>query len=724
MSWMNGPRAHVVVMGLLLLCGDGLAGYQPKQLLRLYERGQQEQVLAEIAKIPRDEINLPLNSLGETLFLMAARSATTKEHLLLLQALVQRGADPRLRDDRGNNAVILLPKGDPAVLDFLISVGLDINQANYVLHTPLHQAASGNYIDRVGLLLDRGAVIDARDDSGRTPLGLAVAAGHVDTYRLLRSRGANLREVDNSGNSLLHLAVQKGRARLLAMILDDGANIDRPNSRGLTALSLALNAKRWSIVRVLLERGADLNVPLQRGEGSVGIYLLDNPGFVPESLVDPTRIDADFVVGNDSTMLAKGISEANQEAVSRALARGAKLENVGSNRFTGVCATDHPAEEFDAIVALIETAGLREPEAVARFHEFCLRGAIIGGNSARAERAIQSGAEVRTRMLRGIPWSDTPLGMALQRRSYPIAALLIEAGARSDPDPETHWQVMANIVEELHRQPSDRDVEQVALLLLAQKTITDSESLQTSSVRNTIYHLRNSASPLVRDSANKMVLLERNTMKPIRPGVVKPMPATQDSATRVAEMRVGSSHSLPAAEVIPLLDLPDNAELHLVGIYEGHREGDETPWWAKCGGMLKSESGVSCHEKMVREKRAQFGEVTIDIGREGAPVVLALTAYDRTQWTVRNPMRREISAVILSGYHEQRVVGLRDDVLVWVATHEPSTCRNCLIGDRVFLATDSSDQRTIASVEFVKRFTGRKLSSKQISYKGRQFSIR
>jgi len=54
--------------------------------------------------------------------------------------------------------------------------------------TPLHWAADRGVTDRIQVLLDNGAPINARDDNGETPLHLAVIAGHVGAVELLLSR--------------------------------------------------------------------------------------------------------------------------------------------------------------------------------------------------------------------------------------------------------------------------------------------------------------------------------------------------------------------------------------------------------------------------------------------------------------------------------------------------------------------------------------------------------
>jgi RNA polymerase sigma factor (sigma-70 family) len=56
--------------------------------------------------------------------------------------------------------------------------------------TALHYAASFGFVQLIELLLDRGALVDERDDEGKTPLGVAVEAGQTEASDILRRSGA------------------------------------------------------------------------------------------------------------------------------------------------------------------------------------------------------------------------------------------------------------------------------------------------------------------------------------------------------------------------------------------------------------------------------------------------------------------------------------------------------------------------------------------------------
>lgn len=61
-----------------------------------------------------------------------------------------------------------------------------------------HAAASRNYSRVLGLLIQLGADIDARDNIGQTPLHVAVANGSLEAISVLLSAGASTSLIDNA----------------------------------------------------------------------------------------------------------------------------------------------------------------------------------------------------------------------------------------------------------------------------------------------------------------------------------------------------------------------------------------------------------------------------------------------------------------------------------------------------------------------------------------------
>ncbi|KAG6623106.1 Serine/threonine-protein phosphatase 6 regulatory ankyrin repeat subunit B [Phytophthora cinnamomi] len=115
----------------------------------------------------------------------AEREATTSAVLMLL---LQHGADPDARSDRGKTA--------------------------------LHYATNDGLYEAAKILLDAGASIDAQDKDGQSPLYCAVQEHGLLVTNLLLSNGASIDLQDNRGVSPLALAIQKGYVDIMQLFLN------------------------------------------------------------------------------------------------------------------------------------------------------------------------------------------------------------------------------------------------------------------------------------------------------------------------------------------------------------------------------------------------------------------------------------------------------------------------------------------------------------------------
>jgi ankyrin repeat protein len=126
--------------------------------------------------------------------------------------------NPRLVKERGTNGNTLLNlavsfAGKPgwkrggSAIEALLAAGAEIDDANDRGWTPLHQAAYANQLDVAGLLLAKGAALDAEaHGAGGTPLIAALFWGHREVADLLGRHPvapSNLRAAAGLGRSEL-----------------------------------------------------------------------------------------------------------------------------------------------------------------------------------------------------------------------------------------------------------------------------------------------------------------------------------------------------------------------------------------------------------------------------------------------------------------------------------------------------------------------------------------
>lgn len=143
--------------------------------------------------------------------------------------------------------------------------------------TLLHVAASAGNLSAVRALIDLGADIEARDETGDTPLQTALSSIYfkpVDAVALLLlAHNANCLEPDRYTLTPLHHAASRGGGMLVDALIRAGADIDfRAGHDGATTpLHAAAEDGNASAARILLAAGADIETA--DGNGRTALLL-------------------------------------------------------------------------------------------------------------------------------------------------------------------------------------------------------------------------------------------------------------------------------------------------------------------------------------------------------------------------------------------------------------------------------------------------------------------
>ena len=144
-------------------------------------------------------------------------------------------------------------RGDFNSIQFLISVGADVNTRNLRGDTPLFDAAYAGSTTAVRLLLEADAEINSMNNFGQTPLIRASRKGHVDIVQLLLSEGADPNLCGDDEWPPLMKAVQYGYIDVAQVLLKNGADITYKDSRGNTPLSIAHRNKNKQMIDLLMQ---------------------------------------------------------------------------------------------------------------------------------------------------------------------------------------------------------------------------------------------------------------------------------------------------------------------------------------------------------------------------------------------------------------------------------------------------------------------------------------
>ena len=125
--------------------------------------------------------------------------------------------------------------------------------------TPLHFAAWGRGPGIVQLLLDSGALVDARAGSGSTPL---LWARSLEIFRTLRAAGADIRAQADNGWTVLHRAAFVFDADTVEALIAAGLD---PNARTDTGRTVLHNAGSPETFKALRAAGADIHARSDSG---------------------------------------------------------------------------------------------------------------------------------------------------------------------------------------------------------------------------------------------------------------------------------------------------------------------------------------------------------------------------------------------------------------------------------------------------------------------------
>jgi uncharacterized protein len=182
-------------------------------------------------------------------------------HEAVVRTLLERGADPNIRDE-GDNAFPIhfaAERGDLAVVKLLIEhaadpIGADTTHELDVLGWAVCFDYA-THVDVARFLLAHGA---------KHTLLSAVAMGDVDVIRALAAGGADLNQrMDrtNHRRTPLHLAVVKKQVPALAALIELRADVNLEDAVGLTALDQAALDGHGEMTRLLIDAGARITMP-------------------------------------------------------------------------------------------------------------------------------------------------------------------------------------------------------------------------------------------------------------------------------------------------------------------------------------------------------------------------------------------------------------------------------------------------------------------------------
>ena len=151
---------------------------------------------------------------------------------------------------------------------------------------PLHWAAGNLDPTAITILIDNGAMIDARDRTQRTALHWAARTGTPEAVRELLLRGSDVAD-GRPGPTPLHYAASSNSYDTVLALVDNGADVNAsdPISAETPLHQAARSQEDASVLQLLLNRGADRAIANLSGQTAYDVAVASGAYF--ESILMP-----------------------------------------------------------------------------------------------------------------------------------------------------------------------------------------------------------------------------------------------------------------------------------------------------------------------------------------------------------------------------------------------------------------------------------------------------
>ena len=227
--------------------GDEFRGYS---LLHLAVRNGHEDIV-KLLLVHGANVNLPNHLNGMTPLHTAAESGLIN----ITKLLIKHGAAVNAKTRLGVTPLHLAAmafRNRPEIVNILLDSNANITSGEGSKSgTPLHSAV---YVGDVGvaeILLQKGAMADAKNRWGFTALHKAVVNNSTDIVKLLLRYKTNVNESTRKEGTAMHLAAKYGRADILQLLIKNGGNHKAPDRRGQTPFAVAKNQGHVYIADIL-----------------------------------------------------------------------------------------------------------------------------------------------------------------------------------------------------------------------------------------------------------------------------------------------------------------------------------------------------------------------------------------------------------------------------------------------------------------------------------------
>lgn len=268
-----------------------------------------------------------------------------------------------------------------------------------------------------------------KTDGGMTPLALAAQKGQHGIVKLLLKRGvrpdsevtSHQRNGIERGATPLSIAARNGPQEIVKILLEHDARPDVKDSGGQTPLSHAAENGHVQVMQLLLTAGARINLAYRYG-GSPLIWGVKGRQVAAVKLSLQSGANPN-IHGYRSSALDIAVAHEMTDMVDLLLSHGASPNIHDRDLFHEVSSLIFERVGKETWTLLVKHVVRDDPKGV---HDDMLLWAVGHGYIALVEVLLEQSANIN---IRDPQSGETPLSLAVMKRHYEVAAILIDKGA-------------------------------------------------------------------------------------------------------------------------------------------------------------------------------------------------------------------------------------------------------------------------------------------------------
>ena len=341
---------------------------------------------------------------------------------IILQA--QRSIRTRLLNSKTEKVKIILDRSDKNLVNMFLDGSAPIHEAAY---------SEINRLEKINLLLEAGAYINAKDEFGDTALMIAARNDDYELIETLLHAGADPDIANEKGFRPIHVVIKNGNIQSLELLLKNGSKINSLDERVIEPIFYAIENKNEQVILALLEHGKiDFEMEDENGDHvfAAACKTLSEDVIVKMLMLGADPLDADWnnitpleiaVKNNDARLVFAMLTTPKviwpgDALVKKIISINNKIKNEGMTLLF---------KKLQEISAILKNSKLiNEPESNGLTP---LQEAATNENWLKAELLIKAGANVDLDPTN----SGTPLMFFAENGDASLVDLLLMYGANT-----------------------------------------------------------------------------------------------------------------------------------------------------------------------------------------------------------------------------------------------------------------------------------------------------